>query len=155
MLLWPSRAQLSESKLQGVHRHHPVPHKRGVQGQHPHRAWSVALTPHSCWLQVWRDSPQVIILWASAGGLWGPLSKGSPPSPAAGTGGTVLRLPLHNVGAGSQGWTPGSITHRCAWPELDPWLAISHKLQTLSESPGSAFRWRRCCKIAFLVAAFH
>lgn len=82
---------------------HPVLHEGRAQGQHPHCALSAALRPRSRRLQVWRDCPRVILLQAYAGGLWGPLSKGSPASPAAGTGGTVLRLPLHNVGAGSQG----------------------------------------------------
>lgn len=82
---------------------HPVPHEGRAQGQHPHCALSAALRPRSRRLQVWCGSPQVILLQAYAGRLWGPLSKGSPASPAAGTGGTVLRLPMHNVGAGSQG----------------------------------------------------
>jgi len=70
----------------------------------------------------------VLLLWASAGGLWGAVTKGSPASPGAGAGGTVLRLPLRSGGAGSQGWAAGSVTHCRAWPELAPWAAFSHKL---------------------------
>lgn len=63
------------------------------------RAPSAALTPNVSWdtlhLQVWYDSPPC---HPPVGWWWGPLSKGSPASPTAGT-----RLPLCSVGAGSEG----------------------------------------------------
>lgn len=99
-------------------------------------------------------TPPVPLLWVGAVGLWAPLSKGSPASPAAGTGGAVPRLPLCSVSAGRQGWALGSITHHWASPQqlLDcPFSKNCRCWQRVSW----LFSWQCCCKKAFLVAVFH
>lgn len=103
-------------------------------------------------LQIWCDSPTVTHLWAGAMGLWVPLSKGSPASPAAGTGGTVPRWPLCRCW--HTGVNSGSISHHWTSPYqlLDCPFPINCRC---CQRVSWLFSWQCCCKKAFLVAAFH
>lgn len=101
----------------------PPPHLGRAQGQHLRRVLSAALTlgapgaPVSCRL-AWLSPGHPPVGWCM--GLCSPVSKGSPPSSAAGTGGTVLRLSLCRASAGSgsatQRWAGLSLFLDCPFP---------------------------------------
>lgn len=76
-----------------------------MQGQHPHHC---KCSPGTRWELGLLSAAELVSLpghsfvgWYC--GIVGPVSKGSPASPAAGTGETLPRLSLCSVGAGRQG----------------------------------------------------